>query len=378
MSQITNFAPAPGTTPDYTSMVIDGYNYGNGICKEFRPDFLAVLNTGDQAKISVDCGRLTLKTTCGDYAFILDDVVRRQTGSHVTIACCADAKKHKVVLKCKAVGNCDANLLRIGLKKFDQCDTAPTFVTATKDFVCNDELNCTQKIVAFVAAANAIQNFATYTIGSDPETVYVEWNVAGIRFDVESWDGFYPPEVVTIGTPAVGKGKDLRRIFSDLDCLPGLCDNDKCYKTYAFLIKSYINSGDGLFSSTTGINNNNSLKLVYKLVWIVVESSATLVHTALVNAFNGGAYNLVCSTECLEDANTKTLCISREDDGDQTALDAMIDDYDDAVSITLKYTQDGVSYYDVKVKEVDLPLSAISGDTISDTPCGPDEIEQEI
>lgn len=374
MSLTTNtFKPVSGAM-DFSSIISDYMVYGNGKCQEFKPDKFIVLNAGDEGKIIVDCGRIKITSKCSTETILFDRIELRENGNHVAILCCEDAKKHKYKIKCRPTGNCDTTLMRINLKKFFGCDEVPMLINNSMDFKCTTGLTCSDKVLQFVAYANANQSYATFAVDTiDPETITVEWNEAGVVFSIEAIDGFFTEQLMQFGHPAIGKGKDLKTMMPNANdgCLPTLCDTDKCYKLFVYLTNEWINNaGHGLFSSSTGINNNNSFVMVRKLNWIAVDAAATAVLTTLTNAFNAGPYKLICDTTCISQDGNCVRCISRDDDGSPAALILIKSEYSTAIDIVLSShnTTTGVSKYNATFVCSAVPV-AIAGDTISNQPC---------
>lgn len=361
------------TGVDTTSIVHLNMNFGNGKCNNGRPDVFVVLNAGDEGKVALECGRITINN-CSQNVILLDKVKRQEVGNHVSVICCEDASKTKYRIECKEGDGCSSTVMQVNLKKFEACDSEPLLLSISKDYKC-EPLTCTQKVAAFVDFANSQQTSAVFSIDPSEDTaIYIEWATEGVFFTVEVAQGFYPAELVTFGLPSIGKGFALRDYFSDLACLPQLCGADKCYTIYAFHYGYDLPfGGHGLFSSTTGINNNNSYVTQYKLVWIAVESTATAVITVLEDAFNSGSYPLICNTACTPQIANKTLCIARTDAGNAAALATIIADYPSATSITRDRKKAGVSYYNATFPSA-LVVVPILADVVSDTPCGEDEL----
>lgn len=380
MSNLLNntFKPQQGAM-DFSSIISDYMVYGNGKCQEFKPDRFIVLNEGDEDNIKINCSRIYINTKCGNEIILLDKIELREVGNHVAILCCEDAVKHKFSIKCKPTGNCDTTLMRINLKKFFGCDSVPMLINNSLDFRCETSITCKSKVESFVTIANASQSYATFSIDpNDEETIIVEWNEAGVVFSIEALDGFYPEQLIQYGYPAIGKGKDLKAMMmnSNEQCLPDACHKDRCYKLFVYLTNEWVNNaGHGLFSSSTGINNNNSFVMVRKLNWIAVENSADKVMQILIEAFNtAGPYKLICDTDCITQNgagnNICIRCISRDDDGSPNALTLMQTDYPTALGIELHHYDNtaGVSYYTVAFNCDNIP-AVLNGDTMNNTPC---------
>lgn len=376
MEQIKVFSPNPGIAPDYASMAIDAFNYGNGKCKDIRPDVLLVINNGDSYTATKSCGRFNFSTACGDEVFIINDIHRVKQGNHVAKICCTDASKHRVKLTAATSlgGDCDTTKLQFNLRSFEGCEIKPILIGISEEFRCSPDSTAAQKIAKIIASANANPTFSEYAIAipdaGDTSSFFIEWKREGEFFTVEFFEGFKAPEVVQIGLPAIGKGNDLKTIFKALDCLPGACDSDKCYTIYIFKERFFMPIGThGIFPSSSGQNNNNSQVTGFRTVWIAVDEAATAAITAIDTLFNNA--ELLCSTDCQGGAEYKTFCLQRTDAGNGAALTSVENDYDEAVSaVRVSYdSEDGISYYQLTYLVSATDPTAKAGDTITEGIC---------
>lgn len=378
MEQINSFSPNPFIPKDYASMVIDTFDYGNGICKENRPNYFLVLGAAENGitpAITDACGRITFTTVCGNKTFITSDIHRVEQGDHMVKLCSENAQSKKYKLTCKAVTtNCDGSKLAISVKKIN-CDGTPVLNSVSLDFRCDDpELACSAKITAFIAKANAQQKYYTLTVDPlDANSLILEWNTAGEDFWIEFTEGFTAgsPILLAQAIPAIGKGKDLRRIFKSVECLPNYCDVDKSYILYVFKTRELINGAPhGIFSSTTGTNTNNSQLITLKTAIIAIESTESALISALDTIRTDNL--LACNgTTCQPQIapKYKTYCISRTDAGNAGALTAIKANYPTYVSIVRDHAADGVSYYNATFNLAQTPITPYAGDTISEGAC---------
>lgn len=246
-----------------------------------RPDFYAVIKT--DSTITLANRQIVVAGACsstgGDLKIpfwdIVGPVIRRN---------CSTAAKKKVSLVCTNVSCADNLNMGITIvKPLSQCNTNerewPIFKNWESTADC-DSLTCAQKIAAFVAHANAQYEIPVVFSQDNGNTsrIFIEARVAGEDFDVKGFEGLGTYTVAVNNGIASYYGKDFKTWAFTTDCLPTVCQDDKCYSTVLIPFMAQIrNDRDWLGGSNPGHNNSGSYYGAMKTVMLIFDKTVTAI-----------------------------------------------------------------------------------------------------
>ena len=263
------------------SIVNNGAYYDYLPCKKIgRPDFFAIIKA--DSTISVVNRQIVVAGACTNAGASLDIPVFDIIGP-VGRRNCATAVKKKVTLVCDTIPCSDnLNMGVVITKPLSQCNVDerrwPIFKNWETTAECSD-LTCAQKLTAFVAHANAEYEIPV-VFSADSTTLTIEALVAGEDFDVEGFEGLKTFTVVTQNREASYYGADFKSWNWAPDCLPTLCQDDKCYSTVLIPYMAQIrNDRDWLGSSNMGQANHGSYYGAVRLAMLIFDKSVSAIST---------------------------------------------------------------------------------------------------
>lgn len=309
-------------------------------------------------------------STLGTWSLDYDSIAKGGTGTK--LRCCNPSQKKKVRFKC-CEPNCGENGERIAIELYHE--SSCEFPMNEEDrwvepfdvyFQCGCVETCCQKLRKLAALINKNSNSpAVATVLNIGTEWFLELDskIAGKDFRVFSYEGLSAPVTVVDNYLQTFNALSVKNWFPKevLDA----CSQDKCLSGLEmwFWDKRPFDEGVGTVTS-----NPTSEIYPFKLVMThaiilfdpAVAQSVTAMEELLDILEGDSAYNNVLVSRDCDDFPVYRFCVTREDLGDEAALEEVRTDYDsEIISLTRKLYADGKSYYTIVTKDPVAPTPPV-------------------